>query len=265
MAINQHINSPLPDFQYSAQTNDHVSQSTLGLTYEGIWRNIGQIGLGIQKTRYNKRTFIPGQPEIVSKDSPWLFNAAMTGYVSDDVRHLRQLHPRTGRKWNRAAECNQSQRGLAGDHHQPEGFRHPLGHGCRRESGGGLVRRPEALCQSRPGQPFWRVGRHAKPGHRIFLFRQRHAAIGYRCRCGLLAAQSHRRGGAAWHCGKPAGGHSRAQDRFSSRMAPPADRRHVSRYGRHLFGQHGFDRGQSGFHSRSPDGGCRRALQIQPG
>ncbi|MES2254966.1 MAG: TonB-dependent receptor [Pseudomonadota bacterium] len=85
VAIDQRVHGTLPNFQYSAQTTDHVSQATLGLAYEGIWRNVGQIGLGIQKTRYNKKTFVPGQQVVVSKDDPWLFNAAVTGNVSDDV------------------------------------------------------------------------------------------------------------------------------------------------------------------------------------
>jgi iron complex outermembrane receptor protein len=85
VAIDQRVHGTLPSFQYSAQTTDHVSQATLGLAYEGIWRNVGQIGLGIQKTRYNKKTFVPGQQAVPSKDDPWLFNAAMTAYVSDEV------------------------------------------------------------------------------------------------------------------------------------------------------------------------------------
>ena len=85
VAIDQRVHGALPAFQYSAQTTDHVTQATLGLAYEGTWRNIGQIGLGIQKIRYNKKTFVPGQPVVTSKDDPWLFNAAVTGNVSDDL------------------------------------------------------------------------------------------------------------------------------------------------------------------------------------
>jgi len=85
VAIDQRIHGTLPAFQYSAQTTDHVSQATLGLAYEGVWRNVGQLGLGIQKVRYNKKTFVPGQQAVTSKDDPWLFNAAITGYVSDDL------------------------------------------------------------------------------------------------------------------------------------------------------------------------------------
>lgn len=85
VAIDQPVHGTLPAFQYSAQTTDHVSQATLGLAYEGIWKNVGQIGLGVQKTRYNKKTFVPGQQAVTSKDDPWLFNIAMTGNISDDL------------------------------------------------------------------------------------------------------------------------------------------------------------------------------------
>jgi iron complex outermembrane receptor protein len=85
VAINQRLHGTKPDFHYGPQTTDHVTQTTIGLAYEGLWRNVGQLGLGIQKSRYNKKTVIPGQDAVVSKDDPWLFNAALTGFVSDDL------------------------------------------------------------------------------------------------------------------------------------------------------------------------------------
>ncbi len=85
VAINQRLHGTRPDFHYGPQTTDHVTQTTIGLAYEGLWRNVGQLGLGIQKSRYNKKTVIPGQTAVISKDDPWLFNAALTGFVSDDL------------------------------------------------------------------------------------------------------------------------------------------------------------------------------------
>ncbi|MBN9553460.1 MAG: TonB-dependent receptor [Alphaproteobacteria bacterium] len=85
VAINQRLHGTKPAFQYGPQTTDHVSQTTVGLTYEGLWRNVGQIGLGIQKSRYNKKTVVPGQAAVVSKDDPWLFDAALTGFISSDL------------------------------------------------------------------------------------------------------------------------------------------------------------------------------------
>ena len=85
VAINQRLHGTRPDFHYGPQTTDHVTQTTIGLAYEGLWRNVGQLGLGIQKTRYNKKTVVPGETAVISKDDPWLFNAALTGFVSDDL------------------------------------------------------------------------------------------------------------------------------------------------------------------------------------
>jgi iron complex outermembrane receptor protein len=85
VAIGQRIDVPPPGFLYTDETRDHVDQMTLGLAYQLAWKSIGELGLGVQKVRYRKRTLIPGQAPVLSNADPWLFNAALTGTVSDNV------------------------------------------------------------------------------------------------------------------------------------------------------------------------------------
>jgi len=49
------------------------------------WKGVGELGLGAQKVRYRKRTLIPGQAAVLSNSDPWLFNASLTGTISDSV------------------------------------------------------------------------------------------------------------------------------------------------------------------------------------
>ncbi len=61
-----------PAFTIGAKSRDRVTQRTFGLSYEGKWLNVGELTLGIQKTRYKKSVV----------DSPVLVSAAGAVYVT---------------------------------------------------------------------------------------------------------------------------------------------------------------------------------------
>ena len=85
VAIGQRIDAPETGFIYTDETLDHVNQMTLGLAYQMSWKGVGELGLGVLKVRYRKRTRIPGEATVLSDADPWLFNAALTGTISDSV------------------------------------------------------------------------------------------------------------------------------------------------------------------------------------
>lgn len=68
------IDVPPPALAFAAQRHDQVRQWSAGLSYEGRWRDVGQIGIGLIKTGYRKRTRQPEGPNIISKAQPWLFS-----------------------------------------------------------------------------------------------------------------------------------------------------------------------------------------------
>ncbi|MDZ4374309.1 MAG: TonB-dependent receptor, partial [Phenylobacterium sp.] len=68
---------PEPDFAFGALSQDAVRQATAGLAYAGAWAGRGELRLGLQKAGYRKTVLAPGQPEVVSKDHPWLYDAAL--------------------------------------------------------------------------------------------------------------------------------------------------------------------------------------------
>jgi len=49
----------------------------VGLAYEGRWKGVGKLGLGIQKTQYRKCIGLPSEVPVATDASPFLFNATL--------------------------------------------------------------------------------------------------------------------------------------------------------------------------------------------
>ncbi len=64
-----------PAFRFGPQTRDRTRQRTAGIAYDGRWRELGEIGFGIQKTDYRKALHKPGLAAVTAQDQPWLYNA----------------------------------------------------------------------------------------------------------------------------------------------------------------------------------------------
>ncbi len=85
--------SDIPDFRpepvamFGAKSRDKVTQTTVGLSYEGKWLNVGELTVGVQKTRYTKSVVDPApSPAIpVTRDSPVLVSAAGALYITPNL------------------------------------------------------------------------------------------------------------------------------------------------------------------------------------
>jgi len=80
---------PVPSpgsFAFGEFTRDHVRQTTFGVAYEGRWREVGELSLGIQRADYSKTIELPGGlPRTQTQDRPWLFNASAAAYLTDAI------------------------------------------------------------------------------------------------------------------------------------------------------------------------------------
>lgn len=83
--IDEPIVAPEPTLSPLPQTFDEVRQGTVGLGYEGRWRGVGELSLGIQRTFYEKSVVRPSGALPVSESSPWLFNGTLSILASDDL------------------------------------------------------------------------------------------------------------------------------------------------------------------------------------
>jgi iron complex outermembrane receptor protein len=83
--IDEPIVAPEPDFTLGPQTADEVRQLTFGLGYEGRWRDVGELSLGIQRPFYEKEVVRPSGALPVSEASPWLFNGTLSILAGRDL------------------------------------------------------------------------------------------------------------------------------------------------------------------------------------
>lgn len=78
---------PEPVAVIGPKTFDRVRQQTLGLGYQGRWKDVGEINIGVQKTKYRKEITDP-DPTIIfpqSRAAPWLFSANAAAFLGGDV------------------------------------------------------------------------------------------------------------------------------------------------------------------------------------
>ena len=76
---------PEPTFTLRALNQDRVHQGTGGLAYEGLWPGVGELSFGLQKTSYRRSLTTPTAPANVTRDSPWLPNATLAVYATDEL------------------------------------------------------------------------------------------------------------------------------------------------------------------------------------
>lgn len=69
---------PKPAASFGPNISDRVRQFTLGFGYQGRWRDVGELSIGVQKTDYRKT--VDGVPP--SADKPWLISANGAVYLN---------------------------------------------------------------------------------------------------------------------------------------------------------------------------------------
>ncbi len=69
-------------FKLGQTTLVTADQVTAGLAYEGVWRDVGQLSLGVQKSSYRRTIAAPGTATISGRSRPWLYNAGAAVTVS---------------------------------------------------------------------------------------------------------------------------------------------------------------------------------------
>jgi iron complex outermembrane receptor protein len=83
--IDEPVVAPEPDFALGPQTTDEVRQLTFGLGYHGMWRDVGELSLGVQRSSYEKAVVRPSGALPVSRSSPWLLNGTLSILAGSDL------------------------------------------------------------------------------------------------------------------------------------------------------------------------------------
>jgi iron complex outermembrane receptor protein len=74
-------------YTFGPKTQDRVRQTTIGMAYQGRWKGVGELSVGVQKSDYSKAITDPN-PAVVfpeTTDSPWLFSATAAAYVTSKL------------------------------------------------------------------------------------------------------------------------------------------------------------------------------------
>lgn len=84
--IGEDVTAPRPnEFQFTAESHDHVQQTTIGLAYDGRWKNVGEISFSISKARFRKETDVPGETAAITRSSPLLYNATAAADLTKSI------------------------------------------------------------------------------------------------------------------------------------------------------------------------------------
>jgi iron complex outermembrane receptor protein len=76
---------PEPVFTFGPQSTDKAKQGTGGVSYDALWAGIGSLGLGIQKTFYDRTIAQPAGPVVSTSASPILYNASASVIATKDL------------------------------------------------------------------------------------------------------------------------------------------------------------------------------------
>jgi len=71
-----------PAFNLGPLTRLEARQITPGIAYEGVWRDIGQLSLGVQKSWYDSTLREPGASPVSGASRPWLYNIGGAVFVT---------------------------------------------------------------------------------------------------------------------------------------------------------------------------------------
>jgi iron complex outermembrane receptor protein len=76
---------PMPAFAIGKTSLVEATQYTPGLAYEGIWRGVGQLSLGVQKSFYDRTITSPDGSSVSGTSEPWLYNVGAAAYLGSKV------------------------------------------------------------------------------------------------------------------------------------------------------------------------------------
>lgn len=83
--IGEKVDAPKPDFQFGPVTLDQVRQETIGVAYDGRWKNIGELSFGLSRADFEKRIAAPDADLVKSKSHPLLYNGTIALELAKDV------------------------------------------------------------------------------------------------------------------------------------------------------------------------------------
>lgn len=74
-----------PVWVHAPQGLDSSKQITGGIQYVGQWRNVGDVNIGVQKTKYDRDLTHPVNGNSFRRQTPWLYNGSLSVKATQDL------------------------------------------------------------------------------------------------------------------------------------------------------------------------------------
>lgn len=74
-----------PEDHFSKQSAVHTKQMTLGVAYDGRWKDVGELSFGLSRADYHKDTDLPDGSTIEARAKPWLYNGTLAVIISKSI------------------------------------------------------------------------------------------------------------------------------------------------------------------------------------
>lgn len=72
-------------FNVGPTTVVEARQFMPGIAYEGVWRGVGQLSVGVQKSFYERTISAPNAAPVSGSSEPWLYNVGAAAYLGSKV------------------------------------------------------------------------------------------------------------------------------------------------------------------------------------
>ena len=80
--VGERVTDPRPDFVFGEQTHQRTRQKMYGIAYDGRWKDVGEISVGVSKEYYDKATDFPGLERVEASSAPLLYNGTAAVIIS---------------------------------------------------------------------------------------------------------------------------------------------------------------------------------------
>jgi iron complex outermembrane receptor protein len=84
-SLNEPLQPPKPDFSFGPLNSDRVTQTTIGIAYDGRWKNVGELGISVARADYLKKTTLAGEAPVFSGARSWLYDVTLGANLARGV------------------------------------------------------------------------------------------------------------------------------------------------------------------------------------
>lgn len=83
--LGERVYAPEPDFSFGELSRHRVRQTTYGAAYNGRWKGVGEIGFGLSRAGYRKRTELADLALVLARSDPWLYYATAAANLTGSL------------------------------------------------------------------------------------------------------------------------------------------------------------------------------------